>query len=221
MSESTNKAGDQLKVPSDFTLIPDDAPAEPVKSTTAAGSNQAWQIVRELLETVVLSLVIFLVIRMGVQNYRIESHSMDPNFAENQFVLVNKLAYRFGNPEHGDVVVFHNPADPREDYIKRIVGLPGDTIEFVNGEVVVNGEILNEPLIATPTYGPLGEIVVSPEHLFVMGDNRTNSRDSRNFGELSMELVVGKAWLRVWPFNRFGLVTHQVDPAEWAPVRDQ
>ncbi len=87
--------------------------------------NQAWQILRELLETVVLALVIFLVIRQGVQNYRIESHSMEPNFSENQFVLVNKLAYRFGDPKQGDVIVFHNPNNPAEDYIKRIVGLPG------------------------------------------------------------------------------------------------
>ncbi len=118
---------------------------------------------RELLETVILSLVIFLVIRQGVQNYRIESHSMEPNFFEGQFVLVNKLAYKLGEPERGDVVVFRNPGNEDEDYIKRVIGIPGDTIQFADGEVYVNGEYLDEPFVNAPTLAPIQDpIVVSP-----------------------------------------------------------
>ena len=99
---------------------------------------------RELIETVVLSLIIFLVIRQLVQNYRIENHSMEPNFYEGQFVLVNKLAYKLGQPDRGDVVVFHNPRNTNEDYIKRIVGVPGDQVEIREGHAYINGQLLPE-----------------------------------------------------------------------------
>ena len=92
--------------------------------------SMSWMMLRELIETIVLSLVIFLLIRQVVQNYRIESHSMQPNFYEGEFILVNKLAYRLGSPVRGDVLVFHNPNNVDEDYIKRIIGLPGDTLEI-------------------------------------------------------------------------------------------
>lgn len=179
-------------------------------SATPAQPSQGWMMLRELAETIVLSLVIFLLIRQVVQNYRIESHSMQPNFYEGQFILVNKLSFRLGAPERGDVIVFHNPANLNEDYIKRVIGLPGDTIEIHNQTVFINGEILAEnynlnPLHPSTMYGPL---VIPAEHLFVMGDNRQNSKDSRDFGPLSEDLVVGKAWLQVWPLANFGWVEH-------------
>lgn len=170
----------------------------------------AWSMVRELIETIVLSLIIFLLIRQVVQNYRIESYSMEPNFYEGQFILVNKLGYRLGEPERGDVVVFHNPNNTSEDYIKRIIGRPGDTVEGRDGQIFVNGELLNEPY-ATRELRPserFGPITVSPDHLFVMGDNRPNSSDSRRFGEISQDLVVGKAWVRVYPLNEMGVIQH-------------
>jgi signal peptidase I len=177
----------------------------------------AWMLLRELVETVVLSLVIFLLIRMVVQNYRIESHSMLPNFHEGQFILVNKLAFKLGEPVRGEVVVFHNPSNTDEDYIKRVIGLPGDSVEVREQTVYINGEALPQPYQTNPLpagyqYGPA---VVPPDHLFVMGDNRPNSRDSRypEVGPVPENLVVGKAWLRVWPFAEFGLVPHyQLEP---------
>ncbi|MCB0131899.1 MAG: signal peptidase I [Caldilineaceae bacterium] len=218
MTDTTNSA-DSLTIPPEYTLIADEAadrlPDDEAIAATLTDEQESestesgWTIVRELLETVVLSLVIFLLIRQGIQNYRIESHSMEPNFTENQFVLVNKLAYRFGEPETGDVVVFHNPSNHSQDYIKRVVGLPGDTLEFRDGDVYVNGALLEEPMIVEPTYGPSGEIVISPDHLYVMGDNRDNSKDSRSFGQLSEDLLVGQAWLRIWPFSEWGRVGHQ------------
>jgi signal peptidase I len=180
-------------------------------------------LLRELVETIVLSLVIFLLIRQVVQNYRIESHSMQPNFQEGQFILVNKLAYKLGTPTRGEVIVFHNPQNPDEDYIKRLIGLPGDTLEIHDQQVFINNKPLPQPyqINAFPpgyTYGPM---TVPPSHLFVMGDNRPNSRDSRfpEVGPIPEELVVGKAWLRVWPFSVFGLVPHyELEPGASASV---
>ena len=190
------------------------SPAEPVEGPHEAAEDEmpsaSWLILRELAETIVLSLIIFLLMRQVVQNYRIESHSMEPNFSEGQFILVNKLAYVLGEPNRGDVLVFHNPNNVEEDYIKRIIGLPGDTLSIGESHVYINGEPLDEPYIAyeirpTEQFGP---IVIEPNSLFVMGDNRPNSSDSRRFGQLSQDLIVGRAWLRVWPPDKWGLISH-------------
>jgi signal peptidase I len=172
--------------------------------------SMGWLLVRELVETVVLSLIIFLLIRQVVQNYRIESHSMEPNFYEGQFILVNKLAYRLGSAQRGDVIVFHNPNNPGEDYIKRVIALPGDTLEIRGQEMIINGEVQEEPyplndLLPNSYFGPE---IIQPNHLFVMGDNRPNSRDSRVFGQLDEDLVVGKTWVRVFPLSAFGPIAH-------------
>lgn len=188
--------------------LPPDRPQEEEPSMT-------WVMLRELVETIVLSLIIFLLMRQVVQNYRIESQSMEPNFCEGQFILVNKLAYVLGEPKRGDVVVFHNPNNQQEDYIKRIMGLPGDTLTIRNQKIFINGnepeDTLDEPYLfnqVSPGEN-VGPVVIEQDRLFVMGDNRTNSSDSRStVGQLSQELLVGKAWLRVWPFERWGLINH-------------
>jgi signal peptidase I len=120
------------------------------------------------------------------------------------------LAYRLGAPERGDVLVFHNPNNVEEDYIKRIIGLPGDTVEIHDGTVFINGQPLIEeyPINEIPQGQSYGPIVIEPDHLFVMGDNRPQSQDSRVFGQLPEDLIVGKAWVRVWPFNEFGIIQH-------------
>ena len=215
MADRSEQTGDL------YSLVPD--PALQVETTEAVSTNpvvseqeaahqpsMSWMLLRELAETIILSVVIFLLIRQVVQNYRIESLSMEPNFYEGQFILVNKLAYKLGEPERGDVLVFHNPRNPDEDYIKRIIGLPGDTLEMREQTVYLNNKPLEESfphnLMAPGTrYGP---IVVEPDRLFVMGDNRPNSEDSREFGPVDEALVVGQAWLRVWPLDQFGLVGH-------------
>lgn len=213
MSESTKSAEDL------YTLQPDAASAETMRLESTATESVAeakqepaygWVMVRELVETVVLSLIIFLLIRQVVQNYRIENHSMEPSFYEGQFVLVNKVAYWFGEPTRGDVVVFHNPRNTNEDYIKRIIGIPGDTVEVRDQTVFVNGLPLPEefPHRAIPPGEYGGPFVVGDEQLFVMGDNRPNSSDSRVFGPIDQDLVVGQAWLRIWPLNTFGIVQH-------------
>lgn len=213
MTDRKDNPGEHYRLQPDLALGTEKQHSVVPEELVGGGEEQpsAWSMARELLETVVLALVIFLVIRQGIQNYRIESHSMLPNFQEGEFVLVNKLAYRLGEPSRGDVVVFHNPNNAKEDYIKRIVGLPGDTIEFREDRVYLNGAALDEPYVNPPTRanGLGNPVVVEPDSLFVMGDNRPNSRDSRSFGSLSQDLVVGKAWVRVWPFGRLGVVDHE------------
>lgn len=193
-------------------LHPNENEASPSGETSPEGEapSASWLILRELAETIVLSLIIFLLMRQVVQNYRIESHSMEPNFSEGQFILVNKLAYVLGEPKQGDVLVFHNPNNVEEDYIKRIIGLPGDMLSISDSHVYINGETLDETYIAYEIQPreEFGPIVIEPGNLFVMGDNRPNSSDSRRFGQLSQDLVVGKAWLRVWPPDKWGLISH-------------
>ncbi|MDI9546743.1 MAG: signal peptidase I [Chloroflexota bacterium] len=223
MTETTENAREEFALPAEYVLSRESGAATVANAGEAdrVGDepSMTWLLLRELVETVVLSLVIFLLIRQVVQNYRIESHSMEPNFYEGQFILVNKLAYKLGAPQRGDVIVFHNPNNTDEDYIKRVIGLPGDTVEILNQSVLINGEVLTEPYdmneMRPDTY--FGPYLVTPDHLFVMGDNRPNSKDSRSFGELSSALIVGKAWVRVWPITEFGRVMHyQLEPGATA-----
>ncbi|MEZ4867111.1 MAG: signal peptidase I [Caldilineaceae bacterium] len=214
MAESTQKVNDPYALQPDYSQSMDELFTNP-EPEAAVDPNQPsaiWMLLRELVETIVLSLIIFLLIRQVVQNYRIESHSMQPNFFEGQFILVNKLAFKIGEPSRGEVIVFHNPNNTDEDYIKRVIGLPGDTVEIDDQTVLINGQVLHEPYAtnafrAGERYGPE---VVPPNHLFVMGDNRSNSSDSRRIGPIPEELIVGQAWLRVWPMDKWGLIKHYV-----------
>ncbi len=211
MSETTGKANEQ------YELVPDPSQTTteltPVAETVAVDNpnepSMTWMLLRELIETVVLSLIIFLLIRQVFQNYRIESHSMEPNFYEGQFILVNKLSYKIGSPARGEVMVFHNPNNTSEDYIKRVIALPGDTVEIHDDKVYINNQVLDEPF-AKNAYRPgtvFGPEVIPANHIFVMGDNRGNSQDSRVIGPIDETLLVGKAWLRLWPMPKFGLIT--------------
>ena len=165
-------------------------------------------LLRETLETVVLAVLIFLVIRSLVQNYRIEGQSMEPNFHHGQYLLVNKLAYRLGEYKRGDVIVFHYPNNPAQDYIKRVIGLPGDTVEFRDGKLFVNGLTVDEPYDQVPIARNIPAQTVAPGFLYVLGDNRPASSDTRTWGQLSQEFVIGKAWLAIWPVEIAGLVEH-------------
>jgi signal peptidase I len=214
MTESTKPVGEPFGLQQEAVEprpVGGDGAAAPIAAASTPPQASTWIMVRELIETVALSLIIFLLIRQVVQNYRIENHSMEPNFYEGQFVLVNKLAYRLGEPQRGDVVVFHNPRNTNEDYIKRIVGLPGDTVEVRDAKVFINGEALVEDFphnyIMQGEYMP--PVTVADSQLFVMGDNRPNSSDSRVFGPIDQNLAVGKAWLRIWPLDKFGIVEHE------------
>jgi len=165
--------------------------------------------VREVVETVGLAVIIFLIIRIGIQNYRIEGASMEPNFHDGEYLIVNKLAYRLGEYERGDVIVFKYPNDPTKDYIKRVIGLPGDTVEIRNGQLFVNDIQIEEPYPHMPNVRDEPPTVVDAGHLYVMGDNRPASSDTRSWGQLGQNFVIGQAWLAIWPFETAGLVKHQ------------
>lgn len=153
----------------------------------------------DILETVLLSLVLFLAINAVSARIRVESISMQPTLYAGNFVIVNKLAYKLGTPGRGDVIIFHYPPDPdREPYIKRVIGLPGDHVTVENGGVFVNDVPLREPYIAAPPRYE-NSWVVPPDSLFVLGDNRNSSSDSHSWGMVPVKNVIGKAEVVYWP----------------------
>jgi signal peptidase I len=132
---------------------------------------------------------------------------MEPSLHEGQFVVVNRLAYRWNEAERGDIIVFRFPLNPSRRFIKRVIGLPGNTITIRGGDVYIDGQVLDEPyLAATPRYD--GEWVIGPDELFVLGDNRNNSSDSQNWGPLPIEEIIGKAVLVYWPPSEAGIIPH-------------
>ena len=162
---------------------------------------------REALETLVLSLVLFGVINTLSARIRVESVSMQPTLYAGDFVIVNKLAYRLGEPSRGDVIVFRYPPAPeQEPYIKRIIGLPGDLVQITGRKVYINGGPLAEPYLGVAT-NQGGEWVVPAGSLFVMGDNRNSSSDSRAWGMVPFENVIGKALVVYWPPGKWGLLS--------------
>jgi signal peptidase I len=169
-------------------------------------------VAREILETIILTLLIFLVLRFAVQNYRVDGQSMEPSLHDQEYILVDKAAYLFHPPERGDVIVFQYPLDPQVDYIKRIIAIPGDIISIVGQRVTVDGVTLNEPYInKDDPFNPFRSftnLVVGQEDYFVMGDNRGNSSDSREWGVVPRQNIIGKAALTYWPFgeNNLGLL---------------
>jgi signal peptidase I len=163
---------------------------------------------REVIITVVLAAAIFLVARETIQTYEVYMTSMEPNFHEGQRVVVNKAAYWgwVGDPQRGDVIIFQAPVAINEDFIKRIIGLPGDTIEIKNGAVYVNNVRLSEPYEAeTPDYA-MPKITVPPDKYFVLGDNRNHSNDSHNGWLVQRDEIHGKAWLSSWPPSLWGVI---------------
>lgn len=161
----------------------------------------------DILETLVLSVLLFLAINAVSARVRVDGFSMLPTLHNGEFVLVNRLAYRIGQPERGDIIVFRFPVNPKEDLIKRVIGLPGEEIAISDEHVYVNGALLVEGYIAaSPKY--VGNWNVPEDHLFVLGDNRNDSSDSHSWGLVPLENVVGKAVLVYWPLNNWMLIKH-------------
>lgn len=176
---------------------------QPVANKRPAWVTFTW----ELLQTILMAVILYVLIDTMVGRVRVENISMKPTLHEGQFILVNKLAYRpgLGEFKRGDVVVFHYPRNPEEDYIKRLIGLPGDTVMIQDGKVFVNGQMLDEPYIAAaPAYNNTWSV---PEgQLFVLGDNRNQSSDSHSWGFVPIENVVGKAMVVYWPLAELKLL---------------
>ena len=185
----------------------DDVVAWPPPAVEESGWDNAKLLMRELVETVVLALLIFSLIRIVIQNFRIEGYSMEPNLHEGQYLIVNKAVYRWlHEPERGDIIVFDSPNSPDRDFIKRVIGLPGETVEIRDGAVYIDGILLDEPYLSEPTRSNVAPRVLRQDEYFVLGDNRDSSSDSRSWGPLSEEKIIGKAWLSYWPPGRWGLI---------------
>jgi len=181
---------------------------QPTAPELSSNESAGWgRFFLDILETLLLSAALFLVINALSARVRVDGFSMLPTLQDGEFVLVNRLAYRFGTHERGDIVVFHFPLDPNQDLIKRVIGLPGDEINIQGGQVRVNGEALQEPYIAAPPQYS-GNWVVPEGQLFVLGDNRNDSSDSHSWGMLPFENIVGKAILIYWPFQNLQLIDH-------------
>jgi signal peptidase I len=161
----------------------------------------------ELLQVLVLAAVLYFAIDAVIARVRVENISMEPTLMPGEFLLVNRLAYRMGPIQRGDVVIFHYPLNPKEDFIKRAIGLPGDTVRVENGIVFVNDIKLEEPYIsAPPEYS--GSWTVPEEAIFVLGDNRNRSLDSHAWGFVPFDLILGKALFVYWPFDEAKTITH-------------
>jgi signal peptidase I len=188
---------------------PGQSPAEPTQQQELQQELQQpkGHLVREIVETLLLTLFIFWIVNTATGRFRIEGHSMLPTLNEGEYVIIDKLSYYLDEPERGDIIVLQFPNDRSRDFIKRVIGLPGDHIEVGEGIVTVNGEALNEPYInAQPTYN--GSWDVPDEQFFVLGDNRNNSSDSHNWSFLPADDIVGKAWLIYWGPDSWGLIPH-------------
>jgi signal peptidase I len=161
----------------------------------------------DILETLVLAIVLYFGINAVSARVRVDGFSMNPTLQDGEYILINKLAYKLGEPMRGDIVVFVFPVNPEEDLIKRIIGLPGDTITVQDGVLSINGVVMDEPYInAAPAYN--GTWQVSAGELFVLGDNRNDSRDSHQWGLLPVENVIGRAVLIYWPPKEWQVVQH-------------
>ncbi len=203
--------------------------------------RQGLGAVREIVETLLLAFIIFVAVRAVVLNFRVDGSSMIPNLEDREMLLVNRnvyfhfdlnsaldklpfverdgerIVYLFHPPERGDIVVFDPPTVADKPYIKRVIGLPGDTITIENGNVYRNGVLLDEPYIEdgiTDCRGSRCDPVRVPDGtVYVLGDNRRNSTDSRIFGPVSVDSIIGKAWVTYWPLDDFGLVPHYDYPS--------
>jgi signal peptidase I len=166
--------------------------------------------VKEILQTVFLALLIVLPIRLFIfQPFIVKGESMEPTFKESDYLIIDEITYRFREPKRGEVVVFKNPMNERQRFIKRIIGLPGEKIEIVDGKIFIsNGEkiILNEPYLNFSfTAGDI-KITLGRDEYFVLGDNRQFSLDSRRFGPIKKKEIVGRVLFRLWPIYSFAKI---------------
>jgi signal peptidase I len=173
------------------------------------------KILREIGITILIAVAVFVCLRLTVQSYTVVMSSMEPNFQQGECIMVNKVSYHSTGPQRGEVIVFHPPVESQFPYIKRVIGLPGDTVKIKDGTVSINGTPINEPYILqeppqnNTDYGPT---VLSDDEYFVLGDNRNNSSDSRSWGPIKRNDIIGKAWFIYWPPSKWRVVKHYSYP---------
>lgn len=168
----------------------------------------------DLVEVFIISLAIIIPIRFFlIQPFIVKGASMEPNFVNHDYLIVDQVTYQFKEPQRGDIVVFRYPRDPDQFFIKRIIGMPHEKVEVRDGSVFINGKILDES-----EYLPLGlktsgeiSLVLQADEYYLLGDNRGFSLDSRSFGALEESFIVGRVWLRGWPFNKIDVFTTEIN----------
>jgi signal peptidase I len=163
---------------------------------------------KELLESVIIAIILALIIRTFLfQFFWIPSRSMEPTLLINDRIIVTRFSYWFNEPQRGDVVVFKYPLDPKKDYVKRLIGLPGEKIQIINSKLYINDILVEESYLPEGLkFGDFGPIQVPEGNYFMMGDNRNNSSDSRVWGFVEEDLLIGKAQFIYWPLGRMGRV---------------
>jgi len=228
------QSGEALAIALDGAAAGGAAVAADVATTPAPGRGESIvAVLREMLETVIFALLVFLVVQAVSRNYMVQSISMQPNLYEGQYVVVNRVVYAdgrwvealhnalgrytlgerlfsavFHTPQRGEVIVFVPISNTKPDLIKRVIGVAGDKVELRQGTLYINDHAISEPYIRPAPGQSYGPVVVGEGQLFVMGDNRGNSSDSRVFGMLPMSHIVGRAWLRYWPPKDWGMIKH-------------
>lgn len=178
------------------------------QSDTQPQEKNDWKrFVLDIIETIILAVVLYFGINAISARVRVDGFSMNPTLQNGEYVLVSRLAYKFDTPQRGDIIVFGIPTDQDQDLIKRVVGLPGETVSVRQNRVLINGIPLEEPYIAqAPLYS--GEWTVPQGNLFVLGDNRNDSKDSHQWGMLPTDNIIGKALLIYWPPPEWKLINH-------------
>lgn len=167
----------------------------------------------ELLKVMVISLAIIVPVRYFlIQPFYVKGMSMEPNFHDREYLIIDEISYRFENPKRGDIIVFRYPLDPQEYFIKRVIGLPGEKVEIKDGKVYIYNQEFKDGVVLDEKYLPAGletfsssgtySVIVGKNEFFVMGDNRNSSKDSRIFGPVDRSFITGRVLLRGWPVNR-------------------
>ena len=190
---------------SDNSVLPEGS----VASQPASGLGE-WlrALLRDLVGTILPAILIALLIHVFLaQATRVYGQSMEPNLHTNERLVIEKLSYRFHGPRRGDVVVLQDPGGSPELLIKRVVGLPGERVTIANGSVFVDGVAIDEPYLDQDTQGGGRSWVVPPFTVFVLGDNRSASRDSRIFGPVALDEILGRALFRYWPLSEIGVLS--------------
>ena len=176
-----------------------------------SGAKYWLNFVWEILKIVIISLAIIIPIRYFlIQPFFVNGASMEPNYLDGDYLIIDEISYRFSLPDRGDVIVFRYPLEPSQFFIKRIIGLPGEIVEIENGKIFIYSEetpdekiVLDESEYLRDAYTPGNlNITLEEDEYFVLGDNRKASSDSRKWGELEKKYITGRAWIRAWPFNR-------------------
>ncbi len=207
MEELENQAGATAETPEAQSALPDEGALALGPKSTGGWWRGPLQTIRALIETIVPALLIAVGINLFLaQATQVQGQSMEPNLHSEQRLVVEKVTYRFHGPRRGDIVVIDMPEAGPELLIKRVIALPGETLSSRGGKVYINDQALDEPYVTHPGGRDVAEQVVPPLHVFVMGDNRQFSNDSRNFGPVPIDNIVGRAWFSYWPLELWGPV---------------